>query len=121
MIGAGMQTVPLPSRLPGTGRLARQRLRGTEAAEYLQKSQIAEANGIREALPFGLPEPRWQVLTDLASRVSTAGGSAIAMLDDGDAVALVTVGDNLENVREVIEELNHAVWNRHLYSERIWK
>jgi len=100
---------PLPSRLPGTGRLARQRLRGTQAAEYLQKSQIAEANGIREALPFGLPEPRWQVLTDLASRVSTAGGSAIAMLDDGDAVALVTVGDNLENVREVIEELNHAV------------
>lgn len=100
---------PLPSRLPGNGRLARQRLRGTQAAEYLRRSQIAESDGVRQALPVDLPEPCWHALTDLASRVSTLSGSAIAMLDDGDAVALAIVGDSLENVTEIIEELNHAV------------
>ena len=101
---------PLPSRLPGTGRLARQRLRGTQAAEYLQRSRITEADGVRAALPFNLPEPRWRILTDLASKVSlTSASSAVAILDDGDAAALVTIGDSFEALEPFFDELNRTV------------
>jgi len=100
---------PLPSRLPGNGRLARQRLRGSQAAQYLRESQIVESDAVRQATSADIPEPRWQVLADLANRVSRVGDSAIAMLDDGDAVALTMVGDELEGVREVIAKLDRAV------------
>jgi hypothetical protein len=90
----------LPRRLPAAGRLARQRARGTRGAEYLHRSRVMEPGKIqRQALPFSLPGPHWQVLTDLSKRFSSdRGGSDLVLLGDGDAVALGTEIAGLETL-----------------------
>jgi hypothetical protein len=71
----------LPNRLPNTGRLARQRVRGTRAAEYLQKSQITEPGGLRQAIPYDAPTPRWEALSKLAQELPLdKGGHTFTML-----------------------------------------
>ena len=83
---------PLPNRLPKTGRLARQRARGNQAASYLANSRVVEPGGVeRQALSFAMPEPRWDMLANLADQLSPGvSSSAMTMLDDGDALALTT-------------------------------
>jgi hypothetical protein len=97
---------PLPKRLPRTGRLARQRTRGTYAAAYLQESQLDEADGTqRQAVASTLPEPRWQVVTELASNLSPGlSGTAFAALGEGDGLILMTAGANLEETLQAMRK-----------------
>jgi hypothetical protein len=90
----------LPRRLTNSGRLARQRARGTRAAEYLHESRAIETDGAeRQALSLNLPDPHWPVLTNLAEQLSSdSGGSDLVFLGDGDAVMLITEVSDLESV-----------------------
>ena len=90
----------IPRRLPVSGRLARQRTRGTRAAEYLHKSRLMEPDGTeRQALSLNMPDPHWPILTNLAEQLSPdSGGSDLVLLGDGDAIVLITEIAGLESV-----------------------
>jgi hypothetical protein len=81
----------LPARLSLSGRLARQRARGSAATEYLRNSRIPEPGGTREAIKFQLPQPHWDAVSNLADALSPdSTGAEMCLLGPGDAVGLAT-------------------------------
>ena len=81
----------LPARLSLSGRLARQRARGSAAGEYLRDSRIPEPGGTREAIKFQLPQPHWDAVSNLADALSPGStGAEMCLLGPGDAVGLAT-------------------------------
>lgn len=86
----------LPARLQLNGRLARQRARGSDAAEYLRSSTIPEPGGTRQAIRFDRPDPRWDAVSALAEALPPgAPGAQMCLLGPGDGVGLVTSNTDL--------------------------
>lgn len=91
---------PVPVTMAASGRLHRQRVRGERAADYLRDSQAVNGDDgeIRVAVPIVEPEPRRDAVSRLQSRyVESDSFFAAECLNEGDWIALVGEGGNLED------------------------
>lgn len=79
---------PAPAREATTGRLARQRRRGQQIADYLTTSRVDEGDVVRQAYETSLPSPDWEAVADLLSRCDTSP-SGVAAYALGPADTLV--------------------------------
>ncbi|WP_291053962.1 hypothetical protein [Herbiconiux sp.] len=77
---------PSPSGTP-SGRLARQKARGEQAARYLQSSFVDEGDKTRVAVAYDLPEPDYeQVALLLEASITSPHGIATHELGDRDVL-----------------------------------
>lgn len=79
---------PAPAREAMTGRLARQRRRGQQIADYLTTSRVDEGDVVRQAYETSLPSSGWEAVANLLSRCD-ASPSGVAAYALGPADTLV--------------------------------
>ncbi len=98
-----------PTRLPTTGRLARQRIRGENLEKYLTNSSIDEGDLTRIAITMPLPLPDWESVANLLDRCEDSpNGTAVSLFGPNDLLVAATSQSEPEQVWAVVSENIHS-------------